>query len=252
MAVYYQHIGEALWRRDAPKSLGSDDGSLRRFHMVDVDEFLSDIPSPELAEVRSVANELAPTGFQIWGLPNGAAATLRSMIPGDSLLLLERDDFRYIGQILHRFSEPSWKLSDYIWGEQRFPIIVFLQGQMIRYPWEQFKRDFGFAANYGMRGNTMRLAAERIQASRFGSEDSFLASILGKQSDEFDTVAAEFELFSARAEAHLQLVRDRAAQGAFRTAVLSRQGASCAVCGFDLFEGLEAAHLVPKNAVLKP
>lgn len=248
MTIYYQHIGQALWRRDAPRSLGSDDGTLRRFQIADVDDYLTDVPEPELYALRRITSDVAPTGFQIWGLPSGAAPTLRAMEAGDSLLLLERDDFRYVGQVLHRLSEPSWELSNYIWGEQRFPIIVFLQGQMIRYSWEQFKADFNFASNYGMRGNTMRLSNERIQASVFGSEERFLAALLRSQTNDFDSVAAEFELFSERAEAHLQLVRDRSEQAAFRTAVMSRQGAQCAVCGFNVLEGLEAAHLVPKQA----
>ena len=221
---------------------------MRRFQMAEVEEFLSDIPPPELQTLRSIANELAPTGFQIWGLPSGAAATLRRMSAGDNLLLLERDDFRYVGQVLHRLVEPSWDLSAHIWGEQRFPIIVILQGQMIRYAWEQFRDDFGFASNYGMRGNTMRLSEDRIHSSKFGSEDAFLASLLTDQTDDFQAVAVEFQMFSERAEAHLQLVRERSQQGAFRTAVMSRQGAQCVVCGFDVLEGLEAAHLVPKKA----
>jgi hypothetical protein len=216
--------------------------------MADVGDYLSDIPPPELHAIRMIIDELAPTGFQIWGLPSGAAPTLRNMMPGDSLLLLEREDFRYLGQVLHRLSEPSWALSDHIWGEQRFPIIVFLQGQMIRYAWDQFKSDFNFAPNYGMRGNTMRLSDTRVRDSSFGSEANFLAAVLRSKTHDFDSVAAEFELFAEQAEAHLQLVRDRSKQATFRTAVMSRQGARCAVCGFDILEGLEAAHLVPKQA----
>lgn len=248
MAIFYQHIGQSLWRRDAPKSLGDDEGSLRRFDMDDVEKFLSDLPPPELQALRNMTGEVAPTGFQIWGLPSGAGPTLRSMTAGDSLLLLERDEFRYVGQVLHRLSEPSWMLSNHIWGEQRFPIIVFLQGHMIRYPWERFKSEFGFASNYGMRGNTMKLSGDRVRISRFGSEDAFLANLVGHEADDFDSVAAEFQLFSERAEAQLRLVRERVGQAAFRIDVMSRQGSQCAVCGFDLLEALEAAHLVPKNA----
>lgn len=248
MAIYYQHIGQPLWRRDAPKSLGDDEGNVRRFHMHDIEEFLSDLPPPELQALRNMTGEVAPTGFQIWGLPSGAGPTLRSMTAGDSLMLLERDEFRYVGQVLHRLSEPSWMLSNHIWGEQRFPIIVFLQGHMIRHPWENFKSDFGFAPNYGMRGNTMRLSEDRVRRSRYGSEDDFLTDMLGQDTDDFDSVAAEFQLFSERAEAQLKLVRERSEQAAFRIDVMSRQGPQCTVCGFGLLEALEAAHLVPKSA----
>jgi len=41
---------------------------------------------------------------------------------GDFLLLLEKDNFRHVGQVIHRVSMPCWSLSEHIWGEQRFPL----------------------------------------------------------------------------------------------------------------------------------
>lgn len=248
MTLYYQHIGRALWARDAPRTLGSEEEGLRRFQFEDVEGHLTDTPSPEVSAIRDLVAEVAPTGFQIWGLPGGAAGVLRTMVPGDSLLLLESEDFRYVGQVLHRLSEPSWELSSHLWGEQRFPLILFLQGHLVRYGWHDFKEDFAFAPNYGMRGNTMRLAPERVAASRFGTEEAFIAALLRQYTLDFANANREFALFAERAAAHLRLVRERSEQSAFRLQVLARQGASCSVCGFALLEGLEAAHLVPKSA----
>ena len=169
------------------------------------------------------------------------------MTAGDYLLLLENEDFRYAGQVLLRLHEPSWSLSNYLWGEQRFPLIVFLQGQLIRYAWGSFKAEFGFDARYHMRGNTMRLAPQKLASSRFASEAQFVAGLFGTDPIHASAAEAEFALFAARAEAHLRLVQDRAVQATFRDEVLRRQGARCVVCGFDIPQGLEAAHLVPKR-----
>lgn len=146
MAIFYQHIGRVLWARDAPKSIGVE-GELRCFRMADLERYLPEIPQSEIADFIELEEEIAPTGFQIWGLPSGAERVVSRMVVGDYLLLLESDDFTYIGQIIHRISAPSWTLSDHIWGEQRFPIIVFLQGQLINFSWERFKEIFSISPN---------------------------------------------------------------------------------------------------------
>jgi hypothetical protein len=236
-----------MWARDAPRSLGSEEG-LRHFHVEELKRYLTDLSPLTVEELEHLETDLAPTGFQIWGLPSGAERVLRSMVSGDFLLLLENEEFRYAGQVLMRLQEPSWDLSGYLWGEQRFPLIVFLQGQLIRYEWEEFKAEFGFDSRYHMRGNTMRLADSKIANSRFESEEQFIASLLGTDERHAATAEAEFELFAARAEAHLRLVRDRTAQSAFRDEVLRKQDVRCTVCDFAIPEGLEAAHLVPKRS----
>src|SRR5271165_2927708 len=140
---------------------------LRRFHWPEIASFVRHLSPLEAAEMRSKVAELAPTGFQIWGIPSGAAQVLKDMGTGDYLMLLESTDFRYVGQVIHRITENCWDLSDHIWGEQRFPIVILLQGQLVTYGWDRFVESFGFASNYHMRGNTMALAHERVTASPF-------------------------------------------------------------------------------------
>lgn len=236
-----------MWARDAPQSLGSDEG-LRHFHVEELKPYLADLSHLTIQELEELEAEVAPTGFQIWGLPAGAAGVLRNMVAGDYLLLLENEEFRYAGQVLERLHEPSWTLSHYLWGEQRFPLIVFLQGQLIRYDWETFKAEFGFDSRYHMRGNTMRLAAAKMANSRFASEEEFIANLFGSDPRHAASAQAEFALFAERVEAHLRLVRDRTAQAAFRDEVLRKQNVRCAVCDFAIPDGLEAAHLVPKRS----
>lgn len=116
--------------------------------------------------------------FQIWGLPTGAQRVVNDISAGDHLLLLESEDFKYFGEVVHYFSEACWDLSSYIWGEQKFALIVLLTGTLIEYPWDRFRADFGFASNYHMRGNTMKLAQSKIASSRFEGEGAFIRHLL--------------------------------------------------------------------------
>ena len=100
------------------------------------------------------------------------------MQTGDYLLLLESVDFQYCGRVVHRVSDLCWDLSYEIWGEQRFPIMLFLDGALISYDWEDFLTDFDFNATYHMRGNTMRLADKRFANSSFAGEDEFMLRII--------------------------------------------------------------------------
>ena len=84
MTVYYQHIGEELSARDFPRRLGTSREGLKRFHFDDVVEFLQHLNPLEIADIKSKAQELAPTGFQIWGIPSGAQRFLRKMHTGEA------------------------------------------------------------------------------------------------------------------------------------------------------------------------
>lgn len=174
MAIYYQHIGRELWRRDAPRSIGTPRGGLVKFALADLKGAFSELQADERVEISA---KLSVSSFQIWGLPSGAAGILRNVVDGDHLLLLESEDFRYVGKILHFVREPLWNLSDQIWGEQKFPLIVLLDGTLIEYPWSSFHREFDFASKYHMRGNTMQLADRRIASSKYRSEEEFIRQL---------------------------------------------------------------------------
>ena len=247
MTVYYQHIGEKLAARDFPCSLGTPKAGLRRFRFGDVEPYLRQLRPEELTEIGAKVRDFAPTGFQNRGIPSGAEAVLAGMVTGDFLLLLESTEFRYVGQVIHRASEMCWNLSDHIWGEQRFPILILLQGELIDYPWAEFVAAFGFAANYHMRGNTMRLADERLIASRFGSEEAFVVALLASKCVHAGDLERDFSAFGNNLTVHLSQVRARERQRAFRQVVLAAQGGRCALCGLDFLVALDAAHVVPKE-----
>lgn len=178
MTIYYQHIGEVMWARDAPCSIGAPSTGLVRFSFRDIEPFLKELDTFELVSIQRQVAKLAPNGFQIWGIPSGARHVLEPMETGDFLLLLESSDFAYAGEVIHRISQHCWELSSHIWGEARFPLIILLKGELILYSWDEFREHFGFAANYHMRGNTMRLNAKRIASSPSRTEQAFIARVL--------------------------------------------------------------------------
>lgn len=247
MSIYYQHIGEKLWARDAPRSIGYGSGGVRRFTYNDVEPFLDHLPPHEVLQIRSKIEELAPTGFQIWGLPSGAAQVLNSMKTGDFLLLLESTDFRYAGQVIHRVSDECRDLSTHVWKEQGFPLIVFLQGEMIAYEWNAFKDEFALAAKYHMRGNTARLADERVASSPSGDEEGFIAKLLTTTGTNVPDLETDFRAFADNLKQHFAMVKRRERQMQFRIEVVARQGQRCAVCDIAHPEVLEAAHIVAKQ-----
>ncbi|MDE0172505.1 MAG: hypothetical protein OYH76_01570 [Defluviicoccus sp.] len=177
MAIYYQHIGERLAERDFPRTLGTLPAAMHEFLLADIETYLDHLDIAELEDIRSKHNHLSPRGFQIWGLPSGAERVLSEMCTGDYLMLLESIDFRYCGKVIHRVTEFCWELSRHLWGEQRFPIIVFLQGKFIQYDWLEFVADFQFNQKYHMRGNTMKLAQSRIEQSKYMTENAFISHI---------------------------------------------------------------------------
>ncbi|MFC3675717.1 HNH endonuclease [Ferrovibrio xuzhouensis] len=231
--------------RDFPKSLGSSSEGLKRFKYEDIESHIQHLAPHELLDVRAKLNDLAPTGFQIWGIPAGAEIVLRNMKTGDFLMLLESTDFRYAGQVLHRTSGMCHELSARIWGENRFPIIILLQGEMISYGWSDFVDNFGFNPKYHMRGTTMSLSSERVQNSQYKTEENFIAHLsVTMGSNPFDQ-ATDFSSFANNLVSHYRLVKAREKQEKFRKDVFYAQGARCAVCDFDILSGLEAAHIIP-------
>jgi hypothetical protein len=184
--LYYQHIGERLWQRDGPESVGSPKRGTHRFHIRDIEPYLEHVPASERAAATEAVGQDSPDGFQIWGLPEPAGNFIRKMGRRDTLLLLESDSFRYVGRVLHKFSLPCWDLSRHIWGEQKFPWIVLLSGQMVQYPWYSFVADFSYNPNYDWRrlqGRTNRVADAKLHASRFVSEHRFIDEICSKYAE---------------------------------------------------------------------
>ena len=61
---------------------------LVRFTFDDVAPYLEHLEPPERERLAAETALQTPDGFQIWGIPSGAKSVLRSLAPGDYLLLL--------------------------------------------------------------------------------------------------------------------------------------------------------------------
>jgi hypothetical protein len=180
MTVYFQHIGEALWQRDGKRSIGTPTDGVLTFHLTDIEPYLQALPAGEVACAKLAISKFSSSGFQVWGLPSGATRAINKMTTGDILLLLESVSFRYIGNLVFKFTLPLWDLSRHIWGEQRFPLIVLTKGIMCQYPWDDFIKHFSYDPNYSwqkLRGLTNSVSEKKIANSRFKSDASFYEHI---------------------------------------------------------------------------
>lgn len=142
MTIYFQHVGEKGGLLDFPKTIGCAPNGLVTFHFDDIRSYLDNISESEKQTLGRATESLSPEGFQIWGIPSGAKSVLRSLGVGDILLLLEAigpgGTFAYGGRVIAFPSKESFRLSRHLWGEERFPLIVFLKGFLTNYRWHDF------------------------------------------------------------------------------------------------------------------
>jgi hypothetical protein len=89
-------------------------------------------------------------------------------------MLMGSKIFEFIGEIAYRVPRFSSETSKRVWGEAKFPIILFLKNsRFIDLPWDEFRDRLGFEDSYHMRGNTMKLGNSRILSSGFADEIAF-------------------------------------------------------------------------------
>jgi hypothetical protein len=172
------------------------------------------------------------------------------------------DSIHYAGRIICKFENPSFHLSNFLWGEQKFPLIVFMDGFRTDVEITTFKQMFGYADNWSMRGLAYSLRDDRIQNSRFGTEASFMdflrkvypTSTAGDFDYLYDPPPDEFVIEGGLALAiHLSRERDQRLIARFKEAL---QTFACSVCGFDFEntygalgkEFIEAHHVAPLGA----
>lgn len=180
MTIYFHHVGEANSNRDFPRTLFSG-ANLRRFNFDEVEPFLQHLSNDERTRLAEVCQADAPNGFQIWGIPSGAKSVLKSFSEGDYLLLLKSitygGAFKYCGRAVGVPNKECFDLSEHLWGEARFPLICFLVGKEVHFPWPVFLETFGFKANWDPAGMTWRLLPKRIQASKYQAEEEVIRAI---------------------------------------------------------------------------
>lgn len=268
MTVYFQHVGEAGGRRDFPKTIGEMESGVVEFKFSDIVGHLSNISKIELADLEQRLAQQAPKGFQIWGIPSGARSVLKNIEVGDSILLLEsaghEGSFAYGGRIIAFPSKECFELSRHLWGEAKFPIIVFLTGGMTNFLWRDFCSLVNYKNNWNPAGQTYRITEDRMNFAGFQSDGQLIERILGYkisesvgsdivEVDEFDDPVEElFSTLEGREVLRAHLKRERSV-ALVREFKRNMKVFECSVCGFDFEqvygdlgrEFIEAHHIVP-------
>jgi 5-methylcytosine-specific restriction protein A len=267
MTVFFQHVGEAGGARDFPRTIGTVKDGLRRFHVGDLEKYLTHLPSGEIERLRQDTDKYEPQGFQVWGIPSGARSILRDFQVGDFLFLLEAagpgGSFAYVGRTIAKPSRECFELSQHLWGEQRFPLILFLKGHLTNYRWFSFCESLGYKTNWNPAGQTYRLQHERLITSPFIDEEGLVRAVGGQTIPLEPITVAEEIPFQDDAELDFQdeegrrilrqhLYRERSSRlvREFKSTLVDF---SCRVCGFDFLRGygelgrgfIEAHHTKP-------
>lgn len=261
MKAFFQHVGEQNSARDFPRTLVSDAGDLIRFRFSQIERLLPLTPAQRGALAAQCMQE-APDGFQIWGVPEGAKSVLRDVAEGDAFLLLrtwgEEGRFGYAGKVIAIPRCLATDASKYLWGEGRFPLLLFMVGGQSALTWRDFRNGLGYAANWDPRGQTYPVKADRLAASPYRSAVGLLEAALiaevhqeptANDGSEWDAVPPTPE-GRKKLRAHYQRERDPGLVRKFKQR-LSRF--ACSICDFDFSEAygllgegyIEAHHTVP-------
>jgi hypothetical protein len=125
LTIYFHHVGEVGAARDFPRTIFDETAAsgVRRFKEPDILPELADLPEEEMYRVAATIRS-APNGFQIWGIPSGGSRLFRQVSEGDYWLLIDTDRpggaISYAGRIICKIENPSFQLSNSLWGEEKF------------------------------------------------------------------------------------------------------------------------------------
>ena len=242
------------------------------FQFNDIAPHVEGITADEKTKIEGRLKDIVPHGFQICGIPSGAKNVLSSLRSDDYLLLLESvgpgGAFAYGGKVVAALPGEHFELSQHLWGEARFSLIVFLNGRLTNYTWYQFCDAFGYKTNWNPAGNTYRLPSDRIYASQYSGELDFVTKMLGGPLDDGDASVSDFivldqietnlETEEGREILRQHIVRERSASliAKFKA---TRKPLKCEVCSFDfavaygdLGTGFIEAHHVKPLANMVP
>ncbi|WP_376089033.1 hypothetical protein ACE7GA_17230 [Roseomonas sp. CCTCC AB2023176] len=269
MQAFYQHVGEIGSERDFPKSLFGEGGQVRRFQLPDISKYLP-LTTVEKRELAAECGKASPFGFQIWGVPAGAQAVMRQVQVGDVFLLLRtvgpEGRFGYAGRVIGIPRCDGRALSEKLWGEARFPLIIFLEGGASILPWPEFCASVGYGARLNPRGQTARIHPDKLSASAYRDANGLLGAALSRtgpsEPSDSDLKASDDRVEDADLASlsspegrkimrmHLQRERDPHLTKRFKASLKSW---ACCVCSFDFEEAygligrgyIEAHHTRP-------
>jgi hypothetical protein len=70
-------------------------------------------------------------------------------------------------------------MSERLWGEGKFSLIVFLKGVLAEYDWEVFRDTLGYSPNFELRGMTNTVSIAALARSMYRTEAGLLKTVLG-------------------------------------------------------------------------
>jgi 5-methylcytosine-specific restriction protein A len=245
MTVYFQHVGQQGAARDFPRTIGTTDQGLKKIYWADVESYLRNLSDDERRNLEQRLSLSAPDGFQIWGIPSGARTVLRELRNGDFLLLLEDATpggrFGYIGRVVAFPTIECHDLSQHLWQQSKYSIIVFLIGGLTAYPFAKFCDSFGYSLNWNPRG--MTYALRRLNRSQYVSEAQFIREVLGfypdlnterPAIDDSLVVLSELDISDEEGRRQLRSHIHRERSARLITEFKKRlTNYSCSVCGFN-------------------
>jgi hypothetical protein len=185
-------------------------------------------------------------GLRCWAMTRTKWSVFDAMMPGDDVLLTEKDTgyFTHYGRVVGKIESTS--LGKSIWpivGEQPWELIYFLTNvRHIRVPKADFVRALGYASNYQVAGS-LRVRDEGLEVfeQRFASIKEWLglevgianADVMPGTTDE-DYTGTDLLAPGKRRQGH----------ALFAQRVKENYGYACALCGIAEERFLVAGHIV--------
>lgn len=116
MELYYHNVGLAGADRDFPKTV---------FGRVPLDMIEAHAPEYLRADIRRVLRNQYPEGLcNCWGVPEGAQPVIRSLSPGDAVLLIRTiagdGEIPALAVVSAFWREAMGSLSNALWGSEHF------------------------------------------------------------------------------------------------------------------------------------
>lgn len=180
MKLYYHHVGKPGASRDFPKTV-------YQTHSVGMLNKYIPNSNPHKTDIIDKVTRAFPTGqFNCWGVPIGANTVIKNLDEGDVVFLVESTHWIDSSipvlcdvKVFPRTILPE--LSDYLWGDSKFPYIFFFNTERIFLNWINFTEDLGYKSNFDPRGKFYSVADSKL--AKFGGVGGYLEKIK-KQANE--------------------------------------------------------------------
>lgn len=174
MRLFYHHVGEPGATRDFPKTVFS------RIPLSVVDGSIPDGDANKAALLMQLKSAFPDGTFNCWGVPSGAGFVIRTMTPGDVVLLIESirlaGSIPALAQVLIFQPVPFPTLSEALWGDERYPYIFFFNTTKITLAWLDFLEHVGYKPRLNPRGQFLVVGDDRWE--KYGGAEGYVDWLL--------------------------------------------------------------------------